>query len=383
MRGKMSWRFCVPAILLVGVNLVLVTILQPSWTNPPLRQAPAVVLGEAEHPALTRKCFSYSGVKAENICCKMHWYKHEGDILECVRRANVEALVSRRAGSPSLPPEPDDVAFLTGKVDWAFPEEPSPDRLIDAAHWVIIGDSYMRYLFDVIARRASGPGLQYRMSETKGGWAPAALLLNALRNRTIHEDIEVRHLAAPFRITYYTDFLLKRLPELIKQWELEPHLKPSVVVMGTGLHWMRAAKTTYAESGPDAAMTNVTKYFRSLVPHLSRLAKTAPTIFKLLDDVQDSHLTENPEYSAEIFRRYNSLFRESLRDTGVFVWDSNLPLSEAYTKECLVTNAITYDFRWRCFDHIHAGYIVQEQFGDMVFNFICNKHLNLPSDYCT
>lgn len=67
---------------------------------------------------------------------------------------------------------------------------------------------------------------------SQGGWAPAALLLNALRNRTIHEDIEVRHLAAPFRITYYTDFLLKRLPELIKQWELEPHLKPSVVVMG-------------------------------------------------------------------------------------------------------------------------------------------------------
>ncbi|XP_047473280.1 uncharacterized protein LOC125028043 [Penaeus chinensis] len=379
----LSWRVCVSTILIVGVNLVLVMILQPSWTNPHLRLVPEIVLGEAEHPTLTRRCFSYSGVKAENICCKMHRYKHEGDILKCVRRANVEAFMSSRAGPNSRPPEPRDLDFLTGKVDWAFPVESPPERLIGTAHWMIIGDSYLRYLFDVMARRAFGPGLQYRMKDTKGDWLPAANLLNTLRNRTIHDIIEVRHLAAPFRITYYPDFLLKRVPELIKLWELEPHLKPSVVVMGTGLHWMLAAKTTYAESGPDAAMTNVTQHFRSLVPHLSRLAKTTPTIFKLLDDVQDSHLTEKPEYSAEIFRRYNSLFRESLRDTGVFVWDSNLPLSEAYTKECLITKAITLDFSWRCFDHIHSGYIVQEQFADMVFNFICNKRLDRPSDYCT
>ncbi|XP_069982542.1 uncharacterized protein [Penaeus vannamei] len=189
-------------------------------------------------------------------------------------------------------------------------------------------------------------------------------------------------MAAPFHITYYIDFLLARLPDLMKQWEVEPHLKPSVVVLGTGLHWMRKAGTTYAESGPDAAMMNITKHFHGLVPHLSRLAKSMPIIFKLLDDVQAYYLPEEPEYSAELYRRYNDLYRESLKDTGVFVWDSNLPLSEAYTRECFVTGTVTLDFSWKCFDHIHAGYIAQEQFGDMFFNFMCNKHLNLPSDYC-
>lgn len=56
--------------------------------------------------------------------------------------------------------------------------------------------------------------------------------------------------------------------------------------VGTGLHWMRAANSPYAMSGPDAAMLNITKKFHRLVPHLSRLAESTPTIFKLLDDVQ-------------------------------------------------------------------------------------------------
>ncbi|XP_069982053.1 uncharacterized protein [Penaeus vannamei] len=163
----MSWRHCVSTFLVVGANLVIMMVLQPSWTNLPLRPPPVMVLGEAEHPTLMQRCFSYKGVESENICCKMHRYKHASDILECVRSANVEALGSRRAGPPSLPPPPDAVALLTGKVDWTLPTEPPPDRLIGAARWAFVGDSYMRYLFDVIARRADGPGLQYRMSDTK------------------------------------------------------------------------------------------------------------------------------------------------------------------------------------------------------------------------
>lgn len=80
---------------------------------------------------------------------------------------------------------------------------------------------------------------------------------------------------------------------------------------------------------------------------------------------------------------YNDIARQLLQGTGVVLWDSTLPLSVIYANECMKTRRltpITYD--WKCHDVNHLGYIMLEQYADMVYNGICNRYLDLSDEYC-
>ncbi|ROT61676.1 hypothetical protein C7M84_020524 [Penaeus vannamei] len=435
------------AALAGGFSLVLLTFtISRNISSTPIRAS--VVLSSQEHPTLTRKCFLYNNVTAENVCCRMHQYKRDTDILRCIKRSNIEALASlrrnesggerrktpatispddriwdrfsseenvtqghdvpdprqkmcsllqirrvrRRAKSSTFPESngtddaqksSDAAADLTaGRVDWAL-ASPAPD-LTGTAHWVLVGDSHLRYLFDVLIRRARGVGLQYRKKDSDE-WLPAHLLLRGFRLNTTYEDFKARHLAVPFRVTFLWDPLLRRVPTLVKGWEEGRHSAPTLVILGSGLHWMLETESLYKESGPDAAMGVYSDHLHSLLHDLTRLANTVPTIFKLLDDVQTAHDNSqiHPQYNVENFDLFNRVSRNALAGTGVLVWDSGLPLAQAYTRECLATHVVTYpDYRWKCHDARHVGYILVEQYGDMIFNFACNKYMDLSSDFC-
>ncbi|XP_042860240.1 uncharacterized protein LOC122246052 [Penaeus japonicus] len=239
------------AALLCGFMLMLM-ILTASRDIPstPIR-APVVLAGQ-EHPTLSRKCFLYSNVTAENICCRMHPYKQDTDILQCVRRANTKALSSLRKMVSQTFPESnvtDDAVdrqssgdltadLMAGRVDWTLPTQAGDlPGLPGATHWVLVGDSHLRYVFDVLMRRSRGVGLQYRKQDYEE-WRPAQLLLKAFRLGTTDEDFKIRHLAVPFRLTFHWDPLLKRLPALIESWESNRHLAPSLVILGKLLCWM-------------------------------------------------------------------------------------------------------------------------------------------------
>ncbi|XP_047473969.1 uncharacterized protein LOC125028580 [Penaeus chinensis] len=271
---------------------------------------------------------------------------------------------------------------MAGRADWALATR-APD-LAGATHWVLVGDSHLRYLFDVLIRRARGVGLQYRKKDSDE-WRPAHLLLRSFRLHTTYEDFKARHLAVPFRVTFYWDPLLQRLPTLVKGWEENRRSAPTLVILGSGLHWMLNTEPLYKESGPDAAMGMYSDHLHSLSNDLIRLANTVPTIFKLLDEVPTAHDNSqiHPQYNVENFELFNRVSRQALAGTRVLVWDSGLPLAQAYTRECLATHVVTYpDYRWKCHDARHVGYILVEQYGDMILNFACNKYMDLSSEFC-
>lgn len=93
--GKMVRFHGAIAALAGGFSLVLLTFtISRNISSTPIRAS--VVLSSQEHPTLTRKCFLYNNVTAENVCCRMHQYKRDTDILRCIKRANIEALASLR-----------------------------------------------------------------------------------------------------------------------------------------------------------------------------------------------------------------------------------------------------------------------------------------------
>ncbi|XP_047492901.1 uncharacterized protein LOC125041716 isoform X2 [Penaeus chinensis] len=161
---------------------------------------------------------------------------------------------------------------------------------------------------------------------------------------------EVRHVSAPFRVTWYADWKLDGFPELIHRWETNQELRPSLVITGGGLHWM--------QHHPPPTGDPFRNFLTTLAPHLTRLASSVPVYFKLIDYVP-------------------------LQGTGVVIWDSTLKLSLAYTEECVRVRRVTPDnYEWNCADHGHIGYIMLEQYTDMIYNAFCNRFLNLTEEYC-
>lgn len=77
------------------------------------------------------------------------------------------------------------------------------------------------------------------------------------------------------------------------------------------------------------------------------------------------------------FREYNAIYRRVLKDTGVVFWDSTLPLSRAYNQECLRNPRHLEDtLLWMCKDVVHVGYILWNQYADMVLNAACGQRMS-------
>lgn len=104
----------------------------------------------------------------------------------------------------------------------------------------------------------------------------------------------------------------------------------------------------------------------------------------VISQVADRNPNTTNSFNAATIEKYNQIARETLDGTGVVVWDSTLPLSRAYTLECLAHPKTTPDtFWWKCNDKRHVGYILVDQYADMLLNYACNTHINLDSHFCT
>ncbi|KAG7165415.1 hypothetical protein Hamer_G007245, partial [Homarus americanus] len=235
-------------------------------------------------------------------------------------------------------------------------------------HWVIFGDSHMRYILK--------------------GWKSVAPAEKTLHNDKPFKNIEVRDLSVNLNITFYWDVhLMKHLPQEMIKWEQQPHHTPSLVLLGTALWWMKDNEAIYVNFGAKAAADLYEDYLRILRDRLSRLAKTTTVIFKLVDDVPVR--TRNPKSKTAFgvrnnFVLYNQLAVQELGNTGVIIWNSTVPLSLAYTKECTKNFRNTPPwYQWKCEDQGHVGYILVYQYVDMVLNDFCGKYLNLGHEFCT
>ncbi|KAK3865528.1 hypothetical protein Pcinc_028884 [Petrolisthes cinctipes] len=160
--------------------------------------------------------------------------------------------------------------------------------------------------------------------------------------------------------------------------EVEQQYRPSFLVINSGLHWLSFLEKAYT-SGLDnnATLVLYQDQLNHLTPILGRFATHTPTVFKLLDDVQAADT--NPKSEKVISRtnlaHYNQVTVEALRGTGVTVWDSTLPLSLGYSHQCSVHPRTSINYWWKCHDKRHVGYVLVEQYVDMLLNHACNSYL--------
>lgn len=321
------------------------------------RPRPVVLKNAVENPTFTESCYDYKNFTAENVCCRMNEYI-ASDVLQCVKRYN------------------DNQILHSGKAANTIFQANSTD-LTAVTHIALVGDSHMRNMFVSIAQRAGGDKLQFRMKFEKDAWREAEKELHMMRTKKLKHTVEVRHASLPFRVTWYTDWKLDGFPELIRRWEANEELRPSLVITGGGLHWMK--------TNPPRTGAPYRAFLASLAPHLRRLAAAAPVYFKLIDFVPRSYtqVKKYPNFNPRAISLYNSIARQQLQGTGVVVWDSTLRLSTAYTEECVRSNRVTPGSHdWNCPDNGHIGFIMLEQYTDMVYNAFCNRFLNLTDDFC-
>ncbi|XP_037801125.1 uncharacterized protein LOC119596074 [Penaeus monodon] len=330
-------------------------------------------------PSLSQECFAYNATSAENTCCHMMNFISVDDIRRCI-------LGVTSIPETSLPPD-----RRTYTKEWTqknkeeqrgiFTESGSSIMIHNnTVNWAFIGDSHTRYLVCAILSLMKGPDFQCRISEFQGKWKNIDYFLDKLpRCRYKGEFIMLRHVHSPFTLTYYQDVYLTNLPKLVKLWEAEERPKPTFVVMNTGNHWMRYLESTYLEKGVEAAGKIFEKHLQSIVPVISRLARTTPVIFKMQDDLQVAYI-EKPKvksFTVDNIRKYNALYRQALKKTGVVFWDSTLPLSRAYNQECLKNPRHFRDtLWWMCKDVVHVGYILVRQYADMVLNAACGRRMS-------
>ncbi|XP_069989427.1 uncharacterized protein [Penaeus vannamei] len=324
------------------------------YSRPKLLKPPEPAAVTVETPTLTESCYTYSNFTANNICCKMKKYSGS-DILRCVKELSMEQILRHRlaTGTTSNSSSPNDL----GRV-----------------HVALVGDSHMRDMFVAMAERVAGENVLYKFESRNISWQTVGSLFYQMRARVERfETMRVQHLDFPLRVSWYRDEELKLFAGLIKKWESGEEPKPTFVITAFGLHWMK--------NHPTPTGVHYKEFFVTLAPHLARLAKTAPVYFKLVDFVIKAYYEKqrrHPGISVESIHTYNLIAREHLQGTGVTLWDSTLPLSVAYAHECLREQKTTpVLYTWKCHDDCHLGYLMLEQYADMVYNAVCNRFLGL------
>ncbi|XP_037793985.1 uncharacterized protein LOC119589451 [Penaeus monodon] len=85
----------------------------------------------------------------------------------------------------------------------------------------------------------------------------------------------------------------------------------------------------------------------------------------------------------------NWLWRTSLRDTGMWQWDSTVPFNLANLKECLdlrmagEVDAKLYTAKWwNCRDAHHSSYETNADEIQMLLNLLCNPYIASREQYC-
>ncbi|XP_069179627.1 uncharacterized protein [Procambarus clarkii] len=419
----------------VGILLLLLWLL-PDLQLPPLFQY------TPPHAAYRRSCYRYHpNLTAENTCCKMTNFSGALHLLHrCITRANTHLLNEAKG-------QTDDVGEKTNANGTEKPGEGAEGNWssIKGVHWVLVGDSHVRYILGAFLTRFRSPGLKFRKTHTEK-WEDTEEIEKIVRHNIKQRRIHVLDRDINFRMTYICDPLLTLLPLEMALWERRPQETPSLLIFAGALHWMLTTKDLYFKNGMEAAAAKYREHFRSLRPQLMRLSNRTTVVFKLLDDLKvmfcaelhmhftiynillmctrasdsrlEPHRTDlnylyfrrssvfniilkvwrwiltfkcilqrtnisnstEPLLSFRNYVLYNKIAVQELSGTGVIIWDSTRPLSTDYAHHCIKNPEMQTPpyFYWKCQDLGHVGYILVDQYADMIINDFCNKHLNIP-----
>nr|XP_045594396.1 N-acetylneuraminate 9-O-acetyltransferase-like [Procambarus clarkii] len=371
-----------------------------------------------QHSALNQACYDYNHTRHTNIlrntCCRLHNYSKK-DILTCIQTAAEKLTRPKRfvgedtgkmhSNNKHSDTDIKDHFHSPNEYLLHFHHHPSGDSSLVTQPrpsfnisselfsspgrargwlWAIVGDSRMRQVFSALVTRLTSPGLKYRKPSTEGRWRSAHELADNLRIGKLHEDIEVYHMDVPLRIIFHWDPLLTLLPKLIHQWTNNEKQRPTLLLLGTGLHWMRSTLHTYRAAGPHAAMDKFKQHMDALLPQLVSFAESTYTIMQLQDYIQELHIFKKYKgvYSNSNIDLYNNFVSSYLMDSSVTLWDSNIPFSKAYHANCVKSYRKSFDMLWDCDNPLHTGFVMVEKYADMFLNDICNSFINLDTTYC-
>lgn len=333
------------------------------------------------YPTLTKECFLYNKIFAENICCQMHDFHKLPDILQCVEDTSnyLRAMQSKNVAKQIHKKSSGGKAKAAQQRNPKGKEQP-------IVNWAFFGDSHTRYIFCAIYSRMRSKDFQCRIPKFKGQWRSLDFLQKSLPTCTYKGGkIEIRHVKLPLVLTFYRDVYLTEIKKYAAKWDADELPRPTFIVMNTGNHWMRRLVSKYAKSGVQAAGKVFESHLRSIEPVLRSVANKTTVVFKMQDDLQTVHhnVSKVVSFSAENIQYYNGVFRRVLADTGVLLWDSTLPLSLAYSLECMKNPRHNNEtLWWMCGDRTHVGYILLHQYADMVLNVACNKYMTLEQNSC-
>ncbi|XP_066974716.1 uncharacterized protein [Macrobrachium rosenbergii] len=366
------WRCALPAIIVCLDLFFIAYYMDSPYLKGKLLPLPlhytqrqiSSFFDKSPHPNkyFDQSCYYYDDLKATFLCNGPYFKFTKELIFECA---------SKLWNATRNPKEPDP---------WQR-KETTPESKASAAalshrpavHMLLVGDSHIRYIFEVLVRRIASPEIKYRIASfEKDTWKDVYVMMSKKR-RTIHEDYhEVVHLGVPLRITYKWNAFLEDLPSSLESWIAGKAPRPSFLLFGTALHFMRESEEVYRVYGAERASERYAEHLKVLAPLVKEFAKKTPTVFKLLD-----HLQRHPRNiiaNNDNIDLYNKIARETFSGDHVVLWDSAQPLSDLYNEDCRMNNKVTPNTdMWICNDKRHIGYIMIEQYLDMYLNDICSK----------
>ncbi|XP_045623360.1 uncharacterized protein [Procambarus clarkii] len=371
------WRMVLLAVLLCLLLSPYLLFSTPPLISSSNSSSPSPHKTTRHHPAYDRRCYKYhTNLHAENICCRTANFSGSISMIhQCITKANAHLLKVHSSNGTSG--DAGDNAARPTEAGVMGPDA-------RGEHWALFGDSHIRYIFTAFLTRFRSPTLQYRLPD-KDQWLSAATLEVTLHVNKTMQNIEARDLSANFHLTYYCDRKLTMLPKKLTEWEQHPHRSPTLIILAGALHWMLHTQKVYQSQGPEAAVALYRKDISSFKDQLARLAANTTVVFKLLDDLKRASIPNATEAinTRSNYPLYNKAALEELSGTGVIIWDSTLPLSRAYTLRCEAQPLHTPPWHhWNCLDKGHVGYILVDQYADMIINDYCNKYLNLGQDFC-
>ncbi|KAK7073656.1 hypothetical protein SK128_015684 [Halocaridina rubra] len=135
---------------------------------------------------------------------------------------------------------------------------------------------------------------------------------------------------------------------------------------------MEDYKADFIKYGKEKGAEKYTQHLENLTPLLSAFANSTLTIFKMQDHLgRDLKRATNYDWNVDY---YNEIAKKVLSKTPVLLWDSTLPLADMYQEECRVHKRSTPDTGdWQCQDYSHIGFIMVDQYLDMLLNHVCSN----------
>ncbi|XP_066987458.1 N-acetylneuraminate 9-O-acetyltransferase-like [Macrobrachium rosenbergii] len=242
-----------------------------------------------------------------------------------------------------------------------------------SVHFVFVGDSHVRNLFEAFFKRIVSRRMKYHSSGMKENeWKNPNYHKVFWKNKKPGNYHKLLHLDIPLKATFYWDPRLILLPEYLSSWMSGKASKPTyLITAGTALHFMAVTSSIYLTKGIEASSVPFIDCLKKLSPLLAEFSKTTPVVFKLQDHLKRHR--SNRFRDQRTVDRYNQISYELLpRSSNFIIWNSTIPMSDIYWQGCSqLGSEIRRSENWRCQNFQHLGFVVFHQFIDMFLNGIC------------